>query len=377
MSFDREERILRALRALPPVTVAPDARVVVVDRTFGDDAPGLLVDLLDHLAPLRPVGPSIGDEGFLVVAVGAECIAGYAVVNVEAPGRRAAIRSMHPEASGSAQPVLTLVLGGVHAHLLDMGIERLCVSARATGREQAEALRAAGFRVEIMTMSRDLAPELGAKTEWRRTTQRVVPLSAEMLAKASQARIASVFARLETLPLDGGDGVRYALIPTAPERSIEDTVALVDGLAGLWRDLLDADQSRGLAEPIDPEAGWRGARRRHLEVLLSDNPAFVIVALRDAQPVGYVLVDVRRAEPDSLVAPRVGETSQAVIVYLSVTSAERGNGIGTELMDLAERRLSSAGQRRVAVAVLVDSPAVGFYHQRGYGTEELMTATAV
>jgi len=137
---------------------------------------------------------------------------------------------------------------------------------------------------------------------------------------------------------------------------------LVNRLEPLWLSLFDHHASTGAAElpVISRDQSWPHRRRLYHE-LLAHADAFVLLAQRDEQPVGYVVAHVHEGADDTWpTGNRVGE-----IETLTVLPTERGQGLGTRLLDAAEQRLASVGARDVMLSVLVgNDDALRFYRRR-------------
>lgn len=139
---------------------------------------------------------------------------------------------------------------------------------------------------------------------------------------------------------------------------------LLDELEPLWLALFDHHaEVRTQDVPIIERALSWPRRRALYERLLPTPDAFVLLARRDGRPVGYVLAHVHDDGPDDTwpTGPRIGE-----IESLAVLPGERGAGLGTLLLDVAEQRLEAAGVRDLRLIVLTgNDAAVRFYQRRG------------
>jgi ribosomal protein S18 acetylase RimI-like enzyme len=138
---------------------------------------------------------------------------------------------------------------------------------------------------------------------------------------------------------------------------------VLDGLEPLWLALLDHHIEVGAAglPVVSHEDSW--PRRRHLYTRLLREPETVIVtARRPAGLIGYCLAHVQHGGDDTWpTGDAIG-----VIETLAVLAAERGQGVGTLLLDAAEAHLASHGARDVMLEVLVgNARAVDFYEKRG------------
>ena len=136
----------------------------------------------------------------------------------------------------------------------------------------------------------------------------------------------------------------------------------VDLLAPLWRALLDhVAQLPGALVPIRPfEQSWPLERAEMLEALSGD--AFILLASRDKEPVGYAWVNIEGPDP----VWYTGET-RAELVHLGVIDGERGGGIGTALMDAVDAELATRGVEDIEIGVdTANHEAIRPYERRGY-----------
>lgn len=105
---------------------------------------------------------------------------------------------------------------------------------------------------------------------------------------------------------------------------------------------------------------WR-RRRAKYEAWLLEPDAFVLLAERFGQEVGYALVTVGEPYQGWGSAERVAQ-----LETLAVLESERGQGLGTQLLDAVERELSRAGIHELRLAVVPpNSDALRFYARRG------------
>jgi ribosomal protein S18 acetylase RimI-like enzyme len=136
----------------------------------------------------------------------------------------------------------------------------------------------------------------------------------------------------------------------------------IELLAPLWRSLLDHIAALPDAiVPIRPfEQSWPIERAEMLEALEGD--AFVLVARRGEQVVGYALVGVEGPDP----VWYTGD-ARAELLHLSVADGARGAGVGTALMDAVDAELERRGIEDVEIGVdTANHDAVRFYERRGY-----------
>jgi ribosomal protein S18 acetylase RimI-like enzyme len=139
---------------------------------------------------------------------------------------------------------------------------------------------------------------------------------------------------------------------------------LLDELQPLWLAMFDHHaQVRPPDVPVIERALSWPRRRALYERVLPTPDAFVLLARRDGRAVGYVLAHVHDDGPDDTwpTGARIGE-----IESLAVLAAERGAGLGTLLLDVAEERLAAAGVHDLRLIVLTGNDAAQrFYERRG------------
>ena len=139
---------------------------------------------------------------------------------------------------------------------------------------------------------------------------------------------------------------------------------LLDELEPLWLALFDHHATvRSSDVPIIERALSWPRRRALYERLLATPDAFVLLARRAGRPVGYVLAHIHADGPDDTwpTGSRIGE-----IESLAVLPGDRGAGLGTLLLDVAEERLAAAGAHDLRLVVLAGNAAAQrFYERRG------------
>jgi len=136
----------------------------------------------------------------------------------------------------------------------------------------------------------------------------------------------------------------------------------IDDVAPLWKALLD--HVAALPEAIVPvrpsDESWRLERKEMREALAGD--AFVLVARRGVEAVGYLFVRIEGPDP----VWYTGDL-RAELAHLSVAEGERGNGVGGALMDAMDAELESRGVEDVEIGVDTGNDmAVRLYEGRGY-----------
>jgi ribosomal protein S18 acetylase RimI-like enzyme len=118
----------------------------------------------------------------------------------------------------------------------------------------------------------------------------------------------------------------------------------------------------------DDDLSWQ---RRHAlyEAWLRNEEAFVLVAGDTTAPVGYAVVRLHDGPDDTY---PVGER-WAEIYSLSVAPEARGQGIGTQLLDAIDERLTTLGIHDVAISAMVENDsAIRLYQRRGFLPRELI-----
>jgi len=145
-------------------------------------------------------------------------------------------------------------------------------------------------------------------------------------------------------------------------------VADIDRLEPFWLELHAVHQAVDpeLAPWVDDETSW--ARRRELyHHCLASPDAFLLLAEREGRLVAYAMVAV---EPDGArlwsdawpVAERVAELETIVVL-----PEERGHGIGSHLLDVADAELARRGIDDMVIgAVPGNAGALARYERRGF-----------
>lgn len=138
----------------------------------------------------------------------------------------------------------------------------------------------------------------------------------------------------------------------------------VDELEPLWtalhRQHARVAPSLGGLRVRSDSAAW-DRRRRAYQSWLRAPDAFVLVAERGGDPVGYVLVRFGHGLHgwDS-------DERLPVLESLAVLPDARGAGVGTALLDAVEGELASRGARHFILGVIPqNSAAIRFYERRG------------
>jgi ribosomal protein S18 acetylase RimI-like enzyme len=130
----------------------------------------------------------------------------------------------------------------------------------------------------------------------------------------------------------------------------------------LWKQLMDhvASLPEGLVPVRPSDDSWKLERAEMIREL--DGEAFVLVARKDERVAGYAFVCVEGPDPVWYTGDK-----HALLATLCVDAAERGDGIGTALMDAVDAELQQRGVEDVEIGV--DSGnhvAARLYEGRGY-----------
>lgn len=138
----------------------------------------------------------------------------------------------------------------------------------------------------------------------------------------------------------------------------------IDELEPLYRALhahhvrVAPDLAGMAARPADE--AWR-ARRERYERWLAEPGAFVAIAAREQEAVGYALVSLGEGFQGWASGERIAD-----VLDLAVLPELRGQGVGTALLDAVEARLRQNGIERYRLLVLAaNADAARFYARRG------------
>ena len=103
-------------------------------------------------------------------------------------------------------------------------------------------------------------------------------------------------------------------------------------------------------------------RRRQYEGWLADEGSFVLLARRDGQAVGYILVHIAEGDETYATGERLAE-----IETLVVAAGERDAGVGGLLFDAAMEELGRLGVDDLLVGHMDGNEAARrFYERRGF-----------
>jgi ribosomal protein S18 acetylase RimI-like enzyme len=138
--------------------------------------------------------------------------------------------------------------------------------------------------------------------------------------------------------------------------------AQIDLLEPLWRSLIDHIRELGSVVSLVPhEQSWP-RRRAIYEELFADGESFALGAWRGEQLVGYAMVHI--APPDAV---WFTGSRYAELTSLCLAPAERGDGLGTKLLDAVEAGLLERGLDEYVIGVdSVNDGARRFYERRGF-----------
>ncbi|MGA9876424.1 MAG: GNAT family N-acetyltransferase [Solirubrobacteraceae bacterium] len=148
----------------------------------------------------------------------------------------------------------------------------------------------------------------------------------------------------------------------------------LDLIEPLWNALREHHSSvtPELGPPRSRAQSWE-RRRRQYEQWLAEPEAFVLIAERAGEPVGYAMVRVREGSPTWPISERAGE-----IETLSVLPGERGQGTGTELLEAVRAELGVRGATELALHVMAtNSDAIRFYERHGFSAYAHWIRTAI
>lgn len=137
----------------------------------------------------------------------------------------------------------------------------------------------------------------------------------------------------------------------------------IEDVALLWKALLD--HVAALPDSIVPvrpsDESWVLERAEMLPAL-EGGSAFALVARRGGHAVGYLFVRIEGPDP----VWYTGDT-HAELAHLCVAEDERGNGVGSALMDAMDAELERRGVEDVEIGVDTGNDvAVRLYEGRGY-----------
>ena len=136
-------------------------------------------------------------------------------------------------------------------------------------------------------------------------------------------------------------------------------------LEPLWLALKDHHGACTPGAPVHDDATSWAMRRRQYEEWLAEDGAFLLIARRDGEPLGFALVRMHDQSPTWIEPERY-----AIVQDLAVGEAARGTGVGRALLDAVHDQSDCA---MVELTVLTaNDPAKAFYDRLGF---ELYTET--
>jgi ribosomal protein S18 acetylase RimI-like enzyme len=139
----------------------------------------------------------------------------------------------------------------------------------------------------------------------------------------------------------------------------------LDLIEPLWNALREHHSSvtPTLGRPRPRKESWRRRRSEYVAWLTSED-AFVLLAEREGEGVGYAMVHIRGGSPTWPLSERAGE-----IETLSVLPGERGLGTGSALLEAIRQKLAAQGITELSLHVIhTNHDAMRFYERHGFET---------
>jgi ribosomal protein S18 acetylase RimI-like enzyme len=136
----------------------------------------------------------------------------------------------------------------------------------------------------------------------------------------------------------------------------------IEDVGQLWKALMDhvAELPDALVPVRPSEESWVLERAEMQKALAGD--AFVLVARRGEELVGYAFVTVDGPDPVWYTGDSCAE-----LAHLVVAEGERGNGVGSALLDAVDAELEQRGVEDVEIGVDTgNDDAARLYESRGY-----------
>lgn len=140
----------------------------------------------------------------------------------------------------------------------------------------------------------------------------------------------------------------------------------LDELKPVWRSLYEhhltltphlRERSRGV------EQAWTARREAEREWLEAEPLTFVLAAERNGTYLGYAFVRVRPAE---FATSWSASDPLAELSILAVLPSERGQGVGSALLDAVEAQLTELGVEDMTISVVTTNvEAMRLYERRG------------
>ena len=136
----------------------------------------------------------------------------------------------------------------------------------------------------------------------------------------------------------------------------------IESVGPLWKQLMDHIASLpDAAVPVRPsDESWELERKEMLSELAGES--FVLVARRQERITGYAFVCIEGPDPVWYTGDK-----HALLATLCVDEAERGDGVGSALMDAVDAELDRRGIEDVEIGVDTGNQvATHLYKSRGY-----------
>lgn len=144
-------------------------------------------------------------------------------------------------------------------------------------------------------------------------------------------------------------------------------VERLDDLEPLWKALQEhhaaVAPTLGGAAARSADESWERRREKYAK-WLRDPATFFLLAERAGGPVGYAFVTIGEGSQGWAAAERVADKET-----LSVLPEQRGEGVGSQLMEAVEGELARLGVSELRLLVIApNSEAIRFYERRGLAT---------
>jgi ribosomal protein S18 acetylase RimI-like enzyme len=132
-----------------------------------------------------------------------------------------------------------------------------------------------------------------------------------------------------------------------------------DAVVEMWIALAEGQRQYDSHIPAEPN------RTQIREAVLRHITGNQLLLARDQQLCGFVMFTVEQGTFEQ-------DVTRGIVENLYVSPDVRGQGIGTELLSRAERRLDTRGADAIALNVMAtNEPARQFYRERGYSPQRL------
>jgi ribosomal protein S18 acetylase RimI-like enzyme len=144
----------------------------------------------------------------------------------------------------------------------------------------------------------------------------------------------------------------------------------LDRLEPLWLELHHHHQAvagPALRPYVDDAHSWATRRAMYAGFLDAPHGSFVLLAERDGALIAYAMVAIVPVEDTWVDDTWRAGPLVAEIETLSVLPGERGNGIGSALLDRVDAALAEAGVADLVVgAFAANAGALALYERRGF-----------